>query len=404
MGRIKIMGLALVAVLVLGGIATSAADASKGALVLSTGAKEGALKAGEPIELSSMNLQFVTGIGTYDCTTQNSLSGTLTSNAGTKSDPLDITGFSGGSCKSGEGETAAQVIGLPWTVDLTPKGTAEVTSGAGAVGFAMYIGSLGATCHFEAKHIKGTFTPGTEEAAEPLKITWTAQTLKLAASDKAKCASLDPTVSGIWNLSLFNSQTAVMSFRANKIPCYIIHTCQPPLNLYYDPSGGVHEKLVPLLSVPLAAYVELYLEGKHGPEACIEDYFSGGWVYSNSEPTDGLAWAAPFVGRDRCGGSVVSGGYLMDIVPSSDGTVTVEVSGPLVITTPGQCVYELGNLTGTIEPPPAELYGAGLQGAVTLNKSKSLGTCKKDTVTGGFSVSWESLAPPYGGSLETEVP
>ena len=162
MRRIKITGLVMLAVLATGAIATSVAAARKPPPVLEEEPTGKPIEPGDPLVLTSDQLDLVTSAGTIECTS-NQIGATLTSN-GLKTDSFSIgpMSFSGPDGRPCTGPTS---LGDPTITGISAGGTGTLNTVAGKVEIAPGPPDFeltasfpdGTQCTWSAAQLKGTF-------------------------------------------------------------------------------------------------------------------------------------------------------------------------------------------------------------------------------------------------------
>src|SRR5450631_3478578 len=189
MKRIKIMGLALVAILAMSALVASTASAKESKnLVLKD--PSGIIPAGKTITASSTNLVTVTAAGTLECE-HAELPTVLTNNSSTKdlgksTEDLNYGNYLEipGACKtSSAGPAIITTSAFPWSAEFANKGGkgAETEKGTKKVTFTSTFLGLAPPnkCTFEAAKISSTFAIGKEGSPVPLAFTTTNQIFKL---------------------------------------------------------------------------------------------------------------------------------------------------------------------------------------------------------------------------------
>ena len=216
MQRIKIMGLALVAILAMTALVASTASAKESKnLVLKD--PSGVIPAGTVVTASSTDLVTVTAAGNLECE-DAALPTKITSNSaakdlGTSSEDLNYGDYLGieGACKtSAAGPAIITTSDFPWSASFSDKG-AEEEKGTSKVTFTSTFLALEGPknkCTFEASKIKSTFPVGKEGHPVNLEFTTTNQTFKLnsKAPDTAAICPKTGLLSGNWNVTDTNGQ------------------------------------------------------------------------------------------------------------------------------------------------------------------------------------------------------
>jgi len=194
MKRIKIMGLALVAVVAMGALFASM---SSGKTVLTLKTAKGALAAGAETKAFSSNLLFVTADGALECS-ENTLTGTLTNNGSTKDKGKIATEVSEGAeagklCKSALGPVSIKSEKLPWADEFKPSGELVLDK-------IEFIGTFpglgGATCGYEAKKVISHFA-----TSGPVTITTTHQVMKGLKKGNNPACPTEGYLEGTFNLT-----------------------------------------------------------------------------------------------------------------------------------------------------------------------------------------------------------
>lgn len=200
MTRMRIMGLALVAVFAMSALAVSSASAktAKTVLTLKTAGK-GALTAGAALTASSSDLVFTTAAGNLECTS-NILSGTLANNGSTK-DKGTITSSNstgtepptGKACKTTTPFGPAEIIssGFNWPVEFTTKGTSTVKGNKKVAFKAIFLLAESASCTYEASKVASTFKIG-----GPVELTTSAQPFKINKKTSNAACPASGTLTG----------------------------------------------------------------------------------------------------------------------------------------------------------------------------------------------------------------
>jgi len=220
--RIKIMGLALVAVFAMSAVAVSSASA-KTVLTLRAGGTP--LAAGTHIVAVSHNLVTVTAAGNLECETDE-LEEVVLNNESTKDKGTSETGMSRnfgtylgipGACKtSAAGPAMITTSNYPWPEEATTKGT-NVTKGTKKITFTSEFLALEGPnnkCTFEDAKITSTFKPGAHGSPTPLEFTTTNAKFKLnsKAPGTAPICPKEGLLSGNWTVTLTNeAKTPVTS-------------------------------------------------------------------------------------------------------------------------------------------------------------------------------------------------
>ena len=221
MKRIKIMGLALVAILAMSALVAGTASAAESKnLVLKDPA--GLIKAPATITATSTNLVTVTSAGNLECE-HAELPVVIGNNSstkikGTSTEDFNYGNYLGieGACKtSAAGPAIITTSAFPWSAEFKNKaGTgAETEKGTKKVTFTSTFLALAPPnkCTFEASKISSTFPIGKEGSPIPLEFTTTNQTFKLNKKI-AGTAPICPTtglLSGNWAVSDANGVVTV---------------------------------------------------------------------------------------------------------------------------------------------------------------------------------------------------
>jgi len=129
------------------------------------------------------------GLGEIECAS-SVLTGDVTANEGTKEDTASFSEAS--SC------AGIEAGDLPWTIEATTKGRADIK---GTPEVLVTADAGGTMCQFESKEVAGSFEPGADEMPTRLEIRISEQKFKLKSKSKedtAKCgkeAKLSGTLS-----------------------------------------------------------------------------------------------------------------------------------------------------------------------------------------------------------------
>jgi hypothetical protein len=219
MTRIKIMGLALVAILAMSALVASTASAvTKESKNLILKDPSGIIPAGTTITASSTNLVTVTAAGTLECE-HAELPTVLTNNNAVKvlgkstedknyGDYLEIPG----ACKtSSAGPAVITTSAFPWSAEFSKKG--ETEKGTKKVTFtSTFLGIAPPNkCTFEATKLTSTFPIGKAGSPVALSFTTTNQLFKLnkkAAGTAAICPP-EGKLSGVWTVADENGGVTV---------------------------------------------------------------------------------------------------------------------------------------------------------------------------------------------------
>ncbi len=216
MQRIKIMGLALVAILAMTALVASTASAKESKnLVLKD--PSGVIAAGATVTATSTNLTTVTAAGNLEC--ENAALPTVikTNSAakdlGTSSEDLNYGDYLGieGACKtSAAGPAIITTSDFPWSASFSDKGAEEEKGNKKVVFTSTFLALEGPKnkCTFEASKIKSTFPVGKEGHPVNLEFTTTNQSFKLnsKAPDTAAICPKTGLLSGNWNVTDANGQ------------------------------------------------------------------------------------------------------------------------------------------------------------------------------------------------------
>jgi len=226
MKRIKIMGLALVAIMAIGVVLAGSASAST---KITMKDPLGGLASGATIAAHSTNLVTVTTAGTLEC--ENSLiTGTLSTSgvnestikANSSSDEENGT-FLGipGACKTSIGAPVEIVTSkFPWLLEFKASGSAgtnevksEVSKGKVTFTSEFLVPELGEKnkCEFEAGKIISSFNAGSPGSPVPLEFTTTNQLFKLNKTypNTAAICPKEGHLSGTWTVSDSNGGITV---------------------------------------------------------------------------------------------------------------------------------------------------------------------------------------------------
>lgn len=210
MKRIKIMGLALVALFAMSAMTSSAfAKESKNLVIRDP---SGIVSTGTVITASSTNLVTVTSAGNLECE-HAELPATLTSNnakddLGSSTEDLNFGDYDGipGACKtSAAGPAIITTSAFPWSAEFTDKGVEE-EKGSKDVTFTSEFLALSPPdnkCQFTAAKIESTFPVGKE--GHPVNVEFTTKNQKFKLNSKAAgTAPICPKeglLSGNWNVT-----------------------------------------------------------------------------------------------------------------------------------------------------------------------------------------------------------
>jgi hypothetical protein len=208
MRSIRILGTGLLALLAIGALLASSAVAAKEKPVVKLSTKgKGLLAAGAELKASSSNLVFVTSAGNLECT-ENVLSGTLTNNS-EKKDKGSVTSEKSagkeaeGDCKTSTllGRTKIKSGDLPWTQELTTKGTGA-TKGTKKVLFESVFPEAGSiVCIFEASKVAETYKPGAAGSPTPVSLVVTNQVFKRSKKGSNAACPAEGKLSGSFELT-----------------------------------------------------------------------------------------------------------------------------------------------------------------------------------------------------------
>jgi hypothetical protein len=210
MKRIKIMGLALVAILAMSALVASTASAKESKnLVLKD--PSGLIPTGTTINAESTNLITETAAGNLEC--ENALLPTvLSTNSAVKDKGSSTTDFNygkylgiEGACKtSSAGPAIITTSAFPWSAEFSDKG-AQTEKGTKKVTFTSTFLGLAPPnkCTFEAAKISSTFPVGKEGKPVPLVFQTTNQLFKLNTKAAGTAPICPPTgkLSGTWNVT-----------------------------------------------------------------------------------------------------------------------------------------------------------------------------------------------------------
>jgi hypothetical protein len=200
MHRIKIVGLALVAVLAMGAMAATTASAKQPPLTLLDPETGAAVPLGTEIEMYG-GINFATPSATMNCSEYglSDFYGKVAVNQTTKdsvsvTSPIEIFGNIGGAgaCEASTvlgTANVVQVSGFPATLTLTSAGHAKLVPTSGKVAFRMEF-SGGAKCQYERANLAGVV--GTPLSWAPAELQFTAQKFMLngGLSTGKTCAAL----------------------------------------------------------------------------------------------------------------------------------------------------------------------------------------------------------------------
>jgi len=218
MQRIKIIGLALVAVLAMSAVVASSASAKESKNVVLKD-KAGLIAAGTVITATSHNLVTTTAAGNLECETAE-LPVTITKNSatkalGTSSADLNYGNYLGieGACKtSAAGPAIITTSAFPWSASFSNKGL-ETEKGTKKVTFTSTFLALAPPnkCTFEASKLLSKFAIGKEGAPVPLAFTTASQLFKLnkKAAGTATICPTTGTLSGEWTVTDANGVVSV---------------------------------------------------------------------------------------------------------------------------------------------------------------------------------------------------
>jgi hypothetical protein len=210
MHRIKIVGLALVAVLAMSALVASTASAkeSKNLVIRDP---SGVVAPGTTLNAASTNLVTVTAAGNLECE-HALLPVTLTTNSATKDLGTSATDLNYGDYLGNEGACKTSAAGpalitssaFPWLASFSNKG-AEIEKGTKKVTFTSTFLGLAPPnkCTFEAAKLLSAFPVGKEGKPVPLVFTTKNQPFKLnkkAAGTSAICPSTG-SLSGEWTVT-----------------------------------------------------------------------------------------------------------------------------------------------------------------------------------------------------------
>jgi hypothetical protein len=219
MQRIKIMGLALVAVLAMSAMvaSTASAKAPKESKLLVLKDPSGVIPNGTLVTATSTNLVTVTSAGNLECE-HAELPTKITTNSavkdlGTSSEDLNYGDYLGieGACKtSAAGPAIITTSAFPWPSSFSDKGAQE-EKGTKKVTFTSTFLALEGPknkCTFEAAKLKSTFPVG--KAGHPVNLEFVTanQVFKLnkKAPDTAAICPTEGKLSGNWNVTDANGQ------------------------------------------------------------------------------------------------------------------------------------------------------------------------------------------------------
>jgi hypothetical protein len=216
MQRIKIMGLALVAVFAMSALVASSAFAkeSKDLIVKDS---TGAVAAGTVLTATSTDLVTVTAAGNLECEKAELPTTVKTNDAakdlGTSIEDFNYGDYLGieGACKtSAAGPAIITTSDFPWSASFSDKGAEEEKGNKKVTFTSTFLALEGPKnkCTFEASKIKSTFPVGKEGHPVNLEFTTTNQTFKLnsKAPDTAAICPKSGLLSGNWNVTDTNGQ------------------------------------------------------------------------------------------------------------------------------------------------------------------------------------------------------
>jgi hypothetical protein len=211
MQRIKIMGLALVAVLAMSAMvaSTASAKAPKESKNLVLKDPSGIIPAGTIVTATSTNLVTVTAAGNLECETAELPTKITTNSAvkdlGTSSEDLNFGDYEGipGACKtSAAGPAIITTSAFPWPSSFSDKGAQEEKGTKKVTFTSEFLGLAGPNnkCTFEAAKLKSTFTVGKEGHPVALAFETKDQPFKLnkKAPNTAPICPTTGSLSGNW--------------------------------------------------------------------------------------------------------------------------------------------------------------------------------------------------------------
>ncbi len=219
MRHLKIMGLALVAVVAASALMVSSASAATTLVVRDSA---GIIPAGTVLTAESTNLVTVTAAGNLECE-HNVLPATLGNNSSTKikSSSTEEKSFGSylgieGACKtSSAGPAIINTSNFPWPEEYKAKGAAGTVTVKGTKKVAFTSTFLGLAppnkCTFEASKIVSTFAAGAKGSPIPLEFTTTNQLFKLNKKAPGTAAICPPEgkLSGSWTSTDSNGTVSV---------------------------------------------------------------------------------------------------------------------------------------------------------------------------------------------------
>ncbi len=201
MGGFTFRGLgAIVVMCLVACVGAGGAAAAKSELTLKTAG--GVLAPGAPLVISSTHVVWQTPAVRIECSTAE-LTGTLSSNGAAK----DLASFGSalfegheieGACKSNNmGPATFSITGVPWKLEMSKKGTAELKGSKKLIATVTFIGRPESPkCTFEAKSV-ATSLP----TSGAVTITWTEALFTRSKKGNASVCPGEAKVSASWQLS-----------------------------------------------------------------------------------------------------------------------------------------------------------------------------------------------------------
>jgi hypothetical protein len=189
MKRLRLVGLSIIAVALLGAALASSAS---GYLAFTT--KRGILPAPTPLtkfwEWLIFAFSTAGGSGSLNCSGAT-MTGVLETNAAKKDDAVIETAFGGegmgSACESSLGPATLTGAQEPWPNEFTEKKEWTV-KGTKKVAFTVsFLAVEGLSCTYEASKVKSTFNAGPQGNPEPVTISTSKQVFKAAKKSNAAC-------------------------------------------------------------------------------------------------------------------------------------------------------------------------------------------------------------------------